>query len=63
MLSLFSPTYLVCRGDSWRARVSHICELQLNVALGAMSISFGELDLWTYPERVRNIEEAMEGVA
>ena len=27
--------------DSWRARVSHICELQVNLYSGAMKINFG----------------------
>ncbi|KAI0093230.1 hypothetical protein BDY19DRAFT_416183 [Irpex rosettiformis] len=48
--------------DSWRARVTHICELQVNLASGAMSIDFGGMDRWDYPERIRNMAEA-EGVA
>lgn len=44
--------------DSWRARVSHICELQVNLASGAMSIDFGGMDRWDYPERVRSMAEA-----
>lgn len=46
------------RGDSWRARVSHICELQVNLYSGAMKIDFGGLDRWDYSERQRNIQEA-----
>ena len=45
--------------DSWRARVSHICELQVNLASGAMTIDFGGMDRWDYEERVRNLEEAV----
>lgn len=48
----------LCSADSWRARVSHICELQVNLASGAMTIDFGGMDRWDYPERVRNMEEA-----
>lgn len=49
---------MLCSADSWRARVSHICELQVNLASGAMSIDFGGMDRWDYPERVRNMQEA-----
>lgn len=48
-----------CSGDSWRARVSHICELQVNLAMGALTIDFGGLDRWDYVERARNLEEAV----
>ncbi|KAH9935515.1 uncharacterized protein B0H18DRAFT_415140 [Fomitopsis serialis] len=51
--------YGTASGDSWRARVSHICELQVNLASGAMSIDFGGMDRWDYDERVRNMEEAV----
>lgn len=54
---------IVCSADSWRARVSHICELQVNMASGAMSIDFGGMDRWDYPERVRNMAEAERGAA
>jgi hypothetical protein len=47
------------RADSWRARVSHICELQVNVFSGAMKIDFGGLDRWDYAERRRNMEESL----
>lgn len=49
--------------DSWRARVSHICELQVNLASGAMTIDFGGMDRWDYPERVRDMEEAEQPIA
>ncbi|KAL4244151.1 hypothetical protein ABKN59_010592 [Abortiporus biennis] len=53
-----SSPYGTATADSWRARVSHICELQVNIASGAMSIDFGGLDKYDYAERVRNLEEA-----
>ncbi|KAJ7078874.1 hypothetical protein B0H15DRAFT_859587 [Mycena belliarum] len=49
--------YGTATGDSWRARVSHICELQFNMTLG-MKIDFGGQDRYDYPERRRNLEEA-----
>ena len=52
----------ICSADSWRARVSHICELQVNLASGAMTIDFGGMDRWDYPERVRNMQEAEQPV-
>jgi hypothetical protein len=51
-----SETLVVFRGDSWRARVSHICDLQVNICNG-MKINFGGLDGWDYAERRRNLEE------
>ena len=45
-------------GDSWRARVSHICELQAGITSGGMTIDFGGLDRWDYAERMRNLSEA-----
>ena len=53
---------LGCSGDSWRARVSHICELQVNLAAGAMTIDFGGMDRWDGAERARNLEEAVRPV-
>ncbi|TFY76352.1 hypothetical protein EWM64_g7661 [Hericium alpestre] len=53
-------TYGTASGDSWRARGSHITELQVNLASGAMKIDFGGLDRWDYPERKRNLEEAAQ---
>ncbi|KAI0328624.1 hypothetical protein GY45DRAFT_1347039 [Cubamyces sp. BRFM 1775] len=55
--------YGTATADSWRARVSHICELQVNLASGAMSIDFGGLDRWDYEGRVRNLEEAVRPVS
>lgn len=47
------------RGDSWRAKVGHICELQMNLYSGAMKIDFGGLDRWDYNERQRNMVEVI----
>ncbi|TBU56415.1 hypothetical protein BD310DRAFT_1040553 [Dichomitus squalens] len=55
--------YGTATGDSWRARVSHICELQVNLATGAMTIDFGGLDRWDYAERARNLEEAVTPIS
>ncbi|KAI0630321.1 hypothetical protein C8Q77DRAFT_254728 [Trametes polyzona] len=54
--------YGTATADSWRARVSHICELQVNLASGAMTIDFGGLDRWDYDERARNLAEAVRPV-
>ncbi|KAH8093956.1 hypothetical protein BXZ70DRAFT_1010278 [Cristinia sonorae] len=54
--------YGTATADSWRARVTHICELQVNLASGAMSIDFGGLDRYDYEERLRNLQEAEGGV-
>jgi hypothetical protein len=58
-----SDVFIGRRGDSWRARVSHICELQVNLYLGTMKIDFGGLDRWDYNERQRNSQEASIPVA
>ncbi|KAF9497266.1 hypothetical protein BDN71DRAFT_1494799 [Pleurotus eryngii] len=50
--------YGTATGDSWRARVSHVCELQFNMAVSGMKINFGELDRWEYSQRKRNLDEA-----
>ncbi|PAV18555.1 hypothetical protein PNOK_0539700 [Pyrrhoderma noxium] len=44
-------------GDSWRARVSFVPELQLNLING-MRIDFGGLDKWDPSERQRNFADA-----
>jgi len=49
---------VVISGDSWRARGTHICELQFNVTYLGMQIDFGGLDRWDYAERERNLDEA-----
>lgn len=46
------------RGDSWRARVTHVCELQFNMSFLGMKIDFGGLDKWDLAERERNLREA-----
>jgi hypothetical protein len=56
--TLLTSANFHCRADSWRARVSHICELQVNMSSGAMKIDFGGLDRWDYAERQRNTQEA-----
>ncbi|KII92154.1 hypothetical protein PLICRDRAFT_50584 [Plicaturopsis crispa FD-325 SS-3] len=53
-----SDTYGTASGDSWRARVSHICELQVNMFTEALKIDFGGLDRWDYNERQRNMQDA-----
>lgn len=65
MKLMTSPLLLVpcfCRADSWRARVSHICELQFNLSTGMMTIDFGGMDRYDYEERVRNMQEAERGI-
>ncbi|KAH7909964.1 hypothetical protein BJ138DRAFT_1154025 [Hygrophoropsis aurantiaca] len=58
LVSHTGDMYGTATGDSWRARVSHICELQANLFTGAMKIDFGGLDRWDYSERQRNMREA-----
>ncbi|KAJ6497855.1 hypothetical protein C8R45DRAFT_142220 [Mycena sanguinolenta] len=53
-----SDIYGTATGDSWRARVTHICELQFNMSVLDMKIDFGGMDRYDYPERRRNLEEA-----
>jgi hypothetical protein len=47
-----------CRGDSWRAQVSHIFDLQFNMTCLKMKVDFGGLDRWEYAERLKNMAEA-----
>ncbi|RDX55070.1 hypothetical protein OH76DRAFT_1397418 [Lentinus brumalis] len=54
--------YGTATGDSWRARVSHICELLLHMEAGRMTIDFGGMDRWDWAERARNMEEAVRPV-
>ncbi|KIY44506.1 hypothetical protein FISHEDRAFT_77428 [Fistulina hepatica ATCC 64428] len=49
--------YGTATGDSWRAKGTHICELQFNMAMG-MKIDFGAQDRYDYAERQRNLSEA-----
>ncbi|EMD37870.1 hypothetical protein CERSUDRAFT_136778 [Gelatoporia subvermispora B] len=54
--------YGTATGDSWRARASHVCELQYNIRAG-IRIDFNGLDRWDYGERVRNIQEVEQRIA
>ncbi|KAF7321435.1 hypothetical protein MKEN_00664000 [Mycena kentingensis (nom. inval.)] len=53
--------YGTATGDSWRARVSHMIELQSEMAVNGTNISFGGLDRYDYAERARNLAEAEPG--
>ncbi|KAK7687191.1 hypothetical protein QCA50_009695 [Cerrena zonata] len=57
-----SSSYGTATADSWRARVSHICELQFNLSLGMLTIDFGGMDRYDYEERIKNMEEAERGI-
>ncbi|KAI0081343.1 hypothetical protein K474DRAFT_1688798 [Panus rudis PR-1116 ss-1] len=63
VVSLEGGAYGTATADSWRARVSHICELQVNLAAGAMTIDFGGLDRYDYNERLLNLAEAEKDIA
>ncbi|KAF8134588.1 hypothetical protein EV363DRAFT_1257845, partial [Boletus edulis] len=58
VVSQSGDMYGTATGDSWRARVPCICELQVNLSSGAMRIDFGGLDRWDFNERRRNMMEA-----
>ncbi|KAH7888616.1 hypothetical protein F5I97DRAFT_1935110 [Phlebopus sp. FC_14] len=58
VVSQSGDMYGTATGDSWRARVSHICELQVYLSEGAMKIDFGGLDRWDHNERQRNMHQA-----
>ncbi|KAF8170235.1 hypothetical protein K438DRAFT_1614284, partial [Mycena galopus ATCC 62051] len=58
LVSQQSDIYGTATGDSWRARVTHICELQFNMTHLDLKIDFGGMDRYDYPERRRNLEEA-----
>ncbi|KAK1225247.1 hypothetical protein PQX77_007773 [Marasmius sp. AFHP31] len=62
LVSLEGDVYGTATGDSWRAQVSHIYELQLNMLTG-MKINFGGMDRWDYNERKRNLDEALVPIA
>jgi len=53
--------YGTATGDSWRARVSHVCEMQFNMTYFDMKVDFGGIDNWDYRERQRNLEEFRNG--
>jgi len=50
--------YGTATGDSWRARVTHIPELQFNTSFLNMKVDFGGLDRWDAHERSRNLTQA-----
>lgn len=58
LVSQHGDVYGTATGDSWRARASHVPELQFNTSACNMKINFGGLDRWDYPERLRNLKEA-----
>ncbi|KDQ15817.1 hypothetical protein BOTBODRAFT_186875 [Botryobasidium botryosum FD-172 SS1] len=49
--------YGTASGDSWRAKGTHIWELQVSLDAGVMKIDFGGADCWTWEERKRNFAE------
>lgn len=51
--------YGTATGDSWRARASHIPELQFNRSYLGMKIDFGGSDRWDSYERRRNLGESV----
>ncbi|KAI0044540.1 hypothetical protein FA95DRAFT_1608438 [Auriscalpium vulgare] len=55
LVNQHADLYGTATGDSWRARASHITELQVNLTSGAMKIDFGGLDRYDYAERRRNL--------
>lgn len=58
LVSQSGDMYGTATGDSWRTRVSHICELQVSLFSGQIKIDFGGLDRWDFTERQRNMAEA-----
>ncbi|KAL1682690.1 hypothetical protein EV122DRAFT_259076 [Schizophyllum commune] len=58
LVSQQGDAYGTATGDSWRARVSHIPELQFNMTYMGMQINFGGEDRYDYSERKRNLEDA-----
>ncbi|KAK0459164.1 uncharacterized protein EV420DRAFT_1538675 [Desarmillaria tabescens] len=58
LVSQEGDVYGTATGDSWRAQVSHIYELQFNMTFLDMKINFGGLDRWDLTERTRNMAEA-----
>ncbi|KAM6502414.1 hypothetical protein JOM56_002391 [Amanita muscaria] len=57
LVSQQGDIYGTATGDSWRARVTHICEIQFNLSYAGMKIDFGGQDRWDYSERKRNLAE------
>ncbi|KAJ7755734.1 hypothetical protein DFH07DRAFT_959370 [Mycena maculata] len=58
LVSEKGDVYGTATGDSWRARVTHIPELQFNMTYLGMKIDFGGMDRYDYPQRRRNLDEA-----
>ncbi|SJK98016.1 uncharacterized protein ARMOST_01272 [Armillaria ostoyae] len=58
LVSQEGDVYGTATGDSWRAQVSHVYELQFNMTFLDMKINFGGLDRWDLAERARNMTEA-----
>ncbi|KAK0486290.1 hypothetical protein IW261DRAFT_1454771 [Armillaria novae-zelandiae] len=58
LVSQEGDVYGTATGDSWRAQVSHVYELQFNMTFLDMKINFGGLDRWDLAERTRNMTEA-----
>ncbi|KAK0241257.1 hypothetical protein EDD85DRAFT_818206 [Armillaria nabsnona] len=58
LVSQEGDVYGTATGDSWRAQVSHVYELQFNMTFLDMKINFGGLDRWDLTERTRNMTEA-----
>ncbi|KAJ3565903.1 hypothetical protein NP233_g7339 [Leucocoprinus birnbaumii] len=58
LVSQQGDVYGTATADSWRARASHVPELQFNMSAYNMKIDFGGLDRWDYSERLKNLEEA-----
>ncbi|KAF8813673.1 hypothetical protein BYT27DRAFT_7230660 [Phlegmacium glaucopus] len=59
VVSQTSDLYGTATGDSWRARASHICELQFNMSYQGLKIDFNGLDKWDINERTRNLAESV----
>ncbi|KAJ3789589.1 hypothetical protein GGU10DRAFT_37836 [Lentinula aff. detonsa] len=59
LVSAEGDIYGTATGDSWRAQVSHIPHLQLDMTYENMKINFGGMDRWDYSERKRNLAEAI----
>ncbi|ESK91040.1 hypothetical protein Moror_16345 [Moniliophthora roreri MCA 2997] len=62
LVSQESDIYGTATGDSWRAQVSHIYDLQFNITFTGLKINFGGMDRWDYSERKRNLDEALTSI-
>jgi len=59
VVSQVGDFYGTATGDSWRARASHVCELQFSMTRQGLKIDFNGLDRWDQDERERNLAEAV----